>query len=1111
MSAGKSHFLNAFLGLEVLETGVTTTTKFICLIKNSSSSSFYHVIPTNQNGHLYFNKEGNETRNLEEIKLQIKKINEQLNYKRGNKNDIFYCLETPLKNKLICELLGKYTFMDIPGLNEYEANYLDEIFSLLTLNDIFFEIFIFDSENGFGGNTMNIIIQKLKNKNCLKMTKNLIILNKIDKRSNQEEVVKNFKKFFYDNFQDVKQSINVEINIYENEFVPLSSLLYQAEIKYKEDFYSFLLLFLFQYIKELTKEESYIDFLGTKIGNIITQNNIDKNTVEEIEEEMENLSQNDTEIINKSLSKLKDIIKQVRKDSGFSLGLDDEIQDEIKKIYLIFKKNLYKNYCFSENYKALESALKNIVINNENLACPPISHIQNKIVIENDDILYDMLNFFKQKLENQFEENNIELKVIRDNLYGNKIRIAFIGNISVGKSTLLNCIIGENILPTNEDDCTFRAIIIKHKNINEYYLYQTKEIELGRGSKQYISFVEKDKYYCKGIKNINSYLTTKNSDKDMNNDDTVLIIQGRLKIFDFIKFEERLIEKIEFIDLPGLNRKDGKSLNKDFYSKILEYCNSCLYINLPTLKDSVNVTNIKTNYENDRRHISVNFRNEFLSTCLFIINKADEIRDENEKKKIQNYLIEIISQVETQKNVANEINICFFSGKYFFRYLEDYKFFVEMLENNPFSVLYYLYEEYSESGSNKTFNKFVANKVKTIAEYLSIKLNNNISISNDFNNKMKSAFNQHYEAMEIKFSEKEQNEIIRKLYSLNYEIKNNDFSKTNYSREFFIKLREVIIKADNLQKKNMKFMIDNFFQEIDSFFKREYAKESEKKKEKNKKKYNIFKNEIIPKIDSLLNKKKEILKDLLEKTKKECELLIDDEIKNASSRLDTAGGDFEKAVSNLESKMKTKIDEMRKKCENEVKTIGEEIKKESEEVIDTYFNSKDISFSKVEILELKNAVISLSSAALGGVISGVGLYAGGSAIAAGIAAGTISITSITSFIGSFFGPIGLIGGLAIGGIVGGIVYYFRKSSKYAESLTNSKPKIIESLSENGKCIINDFDIFKTDLNIELRKKLELFYKGIEFSEEEFAKIKQEYQILRQKAFERLKGEFNKIS
>ena len=1106
MSAGKSNFLNAFLGLEVLETGTSTTTKFICLIKNSSSSSFYHVIPTNQNGNLYFNKEGDEIRNLEEIKKKIKNINEQLNIKRGNKNDIFYCLETPLKNKLVNELLGKYTFMDIPGLNEDGENYFDEIFTILTLNDIFFEIIIFDSENGFGGKAMNDIIKRLKDKNCLKKKKNLIILNKIDKRTNQEEVVKKFKKFFYDNFQDLKQSIDVEINIYDNEFVPLSSLLYQAEIKYKEDFYSFLFLFLFQYIKELTKEESFIDFLERKIKNIIIQNNIDNSIVDEIEDEINNLSQNDEEVINKSLGKLRDITKQVRKESGFSLGLEDEIQDEIKKIYLIFKRNLYKNYCFSENYKALESAIKNIVTKNENLECPPVP----RIVIENDDILNDMLNFFKQKLKNQFEENNIELSVLRDNLYGNKIRIAFIGNISVGKSTLLNCIIGEDILPTDEDDCTFRAIIIKHKNINEFFLYETRETEFGRGSKKYISFVEKDKYYCRGIKNIKSYLTTKNSDKEMNKADTALIIQGRLRIFDFIKFDGKLIEKIEFIDLPGLNRKDGKSLNKDFYSKILEYCNSCLYINLPTLKDSTNVSNIKNNYENDRKYISVNIRNEFLSTCLFIINKADEIHDESEKKKIEKYLIEIISKVETQKDVGKEINICFFSGKYFLRYLEDYKFFVEMLEMNPFSFLYILYEEYSENDSDKIFSEFVTRKVKKITEYLKIKLNNKISISDDFNKKMISAFGQHYQATGIKFSEKDQKEIIKKLYSLNYEIKNHDFSKTNFSQEFFQKLREVIIKSDNLQKKNLKLMIDNFFQDIDNFFKREAVIESEKQKQKNQKKYDIFKNKIIPKIDNLLNKKSGNLKTILEKGKKECEKLIDDEIENASSRLDSADGDFGKAASNFESKMKTKIDEMRKECENEVKTIGEEIKKESEEAINTYFDSKDFSFSKVEILELKNAVISLTSGALGAIISGVGLYAGGAAIAAGVAAGTISLTTITSFIGSFFGPIGIVGGLVVGGIIGGIVNYFRKSSKYADSISDSKPKIIESFSENEKCIINDFEKFRTDLNIELKKKLELFYKSILFSEEEWDNIKQEYQVLRQKTFVKLKDKFSKI-
>ena len=39
ISAGKSTFLQALLGTNVFETG-TTTTKFICLIKNSDKPNF---------------------------------------------------------------------------------------------------------------------------------------------------------------------------------------------------------------------------------------------------------------------------------------------------------------------------------------------------------------------------------------------------------------------------------------------------------------------------------------------------------------------------------------------------------------------------------------------------------------------------------------------------------------------------------------------------------------------------------------------------------------------------------------------------------------------------------------------------------------------------------------------------------------------------------------------------------------------------------------------------------------------------------------------------------------------------------------------------------------
>ena len=190
MSAGKSNFLNAFLGIDVLQTGSSTTTKFVCLIKNCNYTSFYHVIPEKKNGCLVFNKEGNEISNSEDIKKKIISINKELDKKvNKNRNDIFFCLEIPIKNKQICELLGKYIFMDIPGLNEYKENYIQEIFSLISLDDIFFEIIIFNSQEGFGGVEMINIINQLKNKNCLKKKNNLYILNKIDKCSNVENSI----------------------------------------------------------------------------------------------------------------------------------------------------------------------------------------------------------------------------------------------------------------------------------------------------------------------------------------------------------------------------------------------------------------------------------------------------------------------------------------------------------------------------------------------------------------------------------------------------------------------------------------------------------------------------------------------------------------------------------------------------------------------------------------------------------------------------------------------------------------------------------------------------------------------------------------------------------
>lgn len=97
ISVGKSTFLEGLLGTNVLETGSATTTKFICLIKNSDQTRFYHVKPKTENG-IGFIKEGEEIFLEENIKKKIKEINQSLVDKVVTKDNIFYMLEIPIIN-----------------------------------------------------------------------------------------------------------------------------------------------------------------------------------------------------------------------------------------------------------------------------------------------------------------------------------------------------------------------------------------------------------------------------------------------------------------------------------------------------------------------------------------------------------------------------------------------------------------------------------------------------------------------------------------------------------------------------------------------------------------------------------------------------------------------------------------------------------------------------------------------------------------------------------------------------------------------------------------------------------------------------------------------------
>ena len=232
ISAGKSTFLQGLLGTNVFETGSSTTTKFVCLIKNSDKTKFYHVLPKREKD-IDFIKEGEEVMGEE----NIKEINKKLTKKEVIKDDIFYMLELPIKNIHNPSLLEECYFMDIPGLNENKSSYIEIIFSLLTLEDIKFEIIIFDSTRIGSDNIINIIT-KLHKKKCLKTIGNIFILNKIDliKQREENEIINDFKEYFYHNFEDDKIKGLILIDLNKNIFIPMNSLLYLSESKINEDF-----------------------------------------------------------------------------------------------------------------------------------------------------------------------------------------------------------------------------------------------------------------------------------------------------------------------------------------------------------------------------------------------------------------------------------------------------------------------------------------------------------------------------------------------------------------------------------------------------------------------------------------------------------------------------------------------------------------------------------------------------------------------------------------------------------------------------------------------------------------------------------------------------------
>ena len=606
------------------------------------------------------NKENNEekkekikTEKEEKDKIEEKKINEE------NEDSLYY--KTDIKKN----------------------TYLFEIFTILK-NKIDGIIILLSIEN-YNFDENYSIITKLYKVIKKDITNSLVILNKIDKSSNPKEDIDKCQGLFAKKFPNFKT-----FNLYSNTFIPLSTYQLQNELLMKKSYEHLLRFHFFNYLKTFRLQQSlgnnydksFIDHLRDILRKI---KGINK---QEIEDKIKELDNSEDIVCNKTINKFIEETEKEFSGDGIKLGIDkieDEDEDDfapdietedndinsikatnVMKIFYIYQKQSKYMPTLSKETKQLLDYFK---ITYTKKIIPKL----NKVKIYHET----KLNKDKVKALKNFSQKIKEFKIdggkIKDLVYDiqktieyletyNVIFIPFLGASNAGKSTIINGIIGKNILPNDLKECTKKGIIIR---------YSDDEISLRKANFKTEEFSEKTNYFfestheiCRGEEQVKKALKDINFDFCEDEEDSFYYIRTKIKLFDEIGLNDSLKEMIYLIDFPGYGTGNIFE-TKQLYKKVMCLCNSFVFV----LRNSIIRDNdtkrgidlIFSDVKSQKKELS----SKLLKSSLFVLNndthqKIDHQKDLDEAKAG----IEFVLNYKERKN----INACFFNAKFYLNY-----------------------------------------------------------------------------------------------------------------------------------------------------------------------------------------------------------------------------------------------------------------------------------------------------------------------------------------------------------------------------------------------------------------------------------------------------------
>ena len=601
-----------------------------------------------------------------------------------------------------------------------ENTYLSEIFRIIK-NYIDSIIIILSVENYYFKENFELIakLHKITEKPILN---SLVLLNKIDLSQDPENDEKKCRGLLIKNFQKF-QTFNINFNT----FISLSVEQVQNELLMDTSF-RHLIFYHFQnclsiakkdnskaeankasfifHLKNIIEKEKKIEIndLKLKIEQLNKENNIFelnkeiKSIIKDLKEKLKDTNMNekirldisDTDLQNIDNNEESNEDEEEEEEKDESQKLNNYIEKNpiniIKLLYIYFKQKLFipplsestknllqyftnKKINYSgNNYYLEEKETENMKLNFE--MENHLSSLHNKLL--NSNIQSRIINNLKMKIIN-ISENIIKSQ---------KIFIPFLGPSNAGKTTIINGIIGRNILPTALNECTKRGIIIGYSSLPD------DEITISKANLIAKQILNNDYYYfkkgniiCKGLRNVRQTLEGLNYGFTDRQEDCLYYIHTKIKLFDELGLDDSLKKKIYLIDLPGYG-SENNFLEYEITQNLINISKCFVFVVRNSVIKENNTKKLIEKIFKEIKEIKGKIDSGIIKSCFFILNNnnSQKITEEDLKSTRKDILELLDINCDIDDGNKYDINLSFFNAKLYCNYCDNFIYFFNLKE-----------------------------------------------------------------------------------------------------------------------------------------------------------------------------------------------------------------------------------------------------------------------------------------------------------------------------------------------------------------------------------------------------------------------------------------------